>query len=48
VPPRSVVMGIPGKVVRSATAAEIASTRMINARYQEMARRYHAGDILMK
>ena len=44
VPPRSVVMGLPGKVVRAATAEEIARTRMINERYQQMARRYAAGE----
>jgi carbonic anhydrase/acetyltransferase-like protein (isoleucine patch superfamily) len=45
VPPRSVVMGLPGKVVRPARPDEIALTRTINARYREMARRYAAGDI---
>ncbi len=40
VPPRSVVMGIPGKVVRAATTEEIARTRTINERYREMARLY--------
>ena len=45
VPPRSVVMGVPGKVVRPATADEIAKTRAINLRYREMARRYAAGEI---
>lgn len=45
VPPRSVVMGIPGKVVRSASDEEVAKTRSISARYREMARRYAAGDI---
>lgn len=44
VPPRSVVMGVPGRVVRSATAEEIARTRMLSARYQEMAKRYAAGE----
>ena len=44
VPPRSVVMGMPGKVVRSATADEIEKTRTINARYREMARRYMSGE----
>jgi carbonic anhydrase/acetyltransferase-like protein (isoleucine patch superfamily) len=44
VPPGSVVMGVPGRVVRSATAEEIARTRMLSARYQEMARRYSAGE----
>jgi carbonic anhydrase/acetyltransferase-like protein (isoleucine patch superfamily) len=45
VPPRSVVMGLPGKVVRAATADEIATTRRINERYRELARRYAAGEI---
>ncbi len=45
VPPRSVVMGVPGKVVRAATAEEVARTRAINARYREMARRYSEGAI---
>lgn len=45
VPPRSVVMGVPGKVVRPATADEIAQTKMINLRYRELAARYAAGDI---
>lgn len=45
VPPRSVVMGVPGRVVRPATAAEVAQTRTINLRYREMARRYAAGEV---
>ncbi len=45
VPPRSVVMGVPAKVVRAATPAEVEQTRTINARYRDMARRYHAGEI---
>jgi carbonic anhydrase/acetyltransferase-like protein (isoleucine patch superfamily) len=44
VPPRSVVMGVPGKVVRPATPDEIARTKVLNARYLEMARRYAAGE----
>jgi carbonic anhydrase/acetyltransferase-like protein (isoleucine patch superfamily) len=44
VPPRSVVMGVPGRVVRAATPEEIARTRMLNERYLEMARRYAAGE----
>jgi carbonic anhydrase/acetyltransferase-like protein (isoleucine patch superfamily) len=44
VPPRSVVMGVPGKVVRSVAEAEVARTIAINARYQELARRYVAGE----
>src|SRR6478735_1214689 len=45
VPPRSVVMGLPAKVVRAATPDEIANTRRINERYRELARRYAAGEI---
>ena len=45
VPPRSVVMGLPGKVVRAATAAEISQTRTINARYRDLARRYANGEM---
>lgn len=45
VPPRSVVMGIPGRVVRAATVDEVAKTRAINARYLELARRYAEGRV---
>ena len=48
VPPRSVVMGLPGKVVRPATAEEIANTKVINLRYREMAKRYAAGEIVIR
>ncbi|HJZ56266.1 MAG TPA: gamma carbonic anhydrase family protein [Gemmataceae bacterium] len=44
VPPRSVVMGLPGKVVRPARADEVERTRTINARYRELARRYANGE----
>lgn len=44
VPPRSVVMGVPGRVVRAVTADEIARTRLINERYRELARRYAVGE----
>jgi carbonic anhydrase/acetyltransferase-like protein (isoleucine patch superfamily) len=44
VPPRSVVMGLPGRVVRPATAAEVEHTRAVNARYRELARRYADGE----
>jgi carbonic anhydrase/acetyltransferase-like protein (isoleucine patch superfamily) len=43
VPPRSVVMGIPGKVVRQITDEEVARTRRINAHYLEMAALHAAG-----
>ena len=44
VPPRSVVMGIPGKVVRPAKLEEIDYTRIISKRYREMTERYKAGE----
>lgn len=43
VPPRSVVMGVPGKIVRPATADEVEQTRVICARYRELAGRYRPG-----
>ncbi len=45
VPPRSVVMGIPGRVVRAATPAEVANTKDIAERYQRLARKYAAGEV---
>lgn len=45
IPPRSVVMGIPGKVVRAITAEEMARTRRINEHYFELAQRYVRGEI---
>jgi carbonic anhydrase/acetyltransferase-like protein (isoleucine patch superfamily) len=43
VPPRALVMGVPGRVVRGVTDDELARTKMISARYLEMAERYRAG-----
>lgn len=43
IPPRSVVMGVPGKVVRVITDEELERTRMICAHYLEMAQRYVRG-----
>jgi carbonic anhydrase/acetyltransferase-like protein (isoleucine patch superfamily) len=43
IPPRSVVMGIPGKVVRSVTDEELERTRGIGVHYLEMAQRYVRG-----
>jgi carbonic anhydrase/acetyltransferase-like protein (isoleucine patch superfamily) len=43
IPPRSVVMGIPGKVVRAVTVDEVERTRAICAHYLEMAQRYARG-----
>jgi carbonic anhydrase/acetyltransferase-like protein (isoleucine patch superfamily) len=43
IPPRSVVMGVPGKVVREITAEELERTRAICAHYLELAQRYARG-----
>ena len=43
IPPRSVVMGMPAKVVRSITPEELERTRTICAHYLEMAQRYVRG-----
>jgi len=43
IPPRSVVMGVPGKVVREVTAEELERTHSICAHYLEMAQRYARG-----
>jgi carbonic anhydrase/acetyltransferase-like protein (isoleucine patch superfamily) len=43
IPPRSVVMGIPGKIVREITAEELARTHAICAHYLELAQRYARG-----
>jgi carbonic anhydrase/acetyltransferase-like protein (isoleucine patch superfamily) len=43
IPPRSVVMGIPGKVIRALTDEELERTRTICAHYLEMAQRYVRG-----
>ena len=40
IPPRSVVMGVPGKIVREITLEELERTRSICAHYLEMAQRY--------
>ncbi len=40
IPPRSVVMGIPGRVMREVTAEEIERTHAICSHYLEMAQRY--------
>jgi carbonic anhydrase/acetyltransferase-like protein (isoleucine patch superfamily) len=40
IPPRSVVMGVPGKVVREITAEELDRTHAICAHYLELAQRY--------
>jgi len=43
IPPRSVVMGVPGKVVREITPEELRRTHMICAHYLELAQRYARG-----
>lgn len=43
IPARSVVMGIPGKVVREVTQEDVERTRAICAHYLEMAQRYARG-----
>jgi len=43
IPPRSVVMGIPGRVVREIRPEELERTRSICAHYMEMAQRYVRG-----
>ena len=43
IPPRSLVMGIPGKVVRAVTDEELERTRTINAHYLELAQQYVRG-----
>ena len=44
IPPRSLVMGIPGKVVRQVTDAEIEHVKTICKRYRDLASRYSQGD----
>ncbi len=43
IPPRSVVMGVPGKVVRAIREEELAHTRTICTNYLERAQRYVRG-----
>lgn len=43
IPPRSVVMGVPGKIVREISAEELERTRAICAHYLELAQRYVRG-----
>src|SRR5712692_5539229 len=43
IPPRSVVMGVPGKVIREITTEELERTRQICAHYLELAQRYARG-----
>jgi carbonic anhydrase/acetyltransferase-like protein (isoleucine patch superfamily) len=43
IPPRSVVMGVPGKVMREVRPEELERTRAICAHYLELAQRYARG-----
>jgi carbonic anhydrase/acetyltransferase-like protein (isoleucine patch superfamily) len=43
IPPHSVVMGVPGRVVREIRPEELERTRSIGAHYLEMAQRYARG-----
>lgn len=43
IPPRSVVMGIPGRVVREVTDEDLRRTHSISAHYLELAQRYTHG-----
>ena len=45
IPPRSLVMGVPGKIVRQVTPEDLDHVRMINARYRELAADYAAGRV---
>ena len=44
IPPRSVVMGVPAKVVRAITPAEVERTRWICGHYLELAQRHAGGE----
>jgi carbonic anhydrase/acetyltransferase-like protein (isoleucine patch superfamily) len=44
IPPRSVVMGVPGKVIREIKPEELRRTHAICAHYLELAQRYAHGD----
>jgi carbonic anhydrase/acetyltransferase-like protein (isoleucine patch superfamily) len=43
IPPRSVVMGVPGRVVREVRAEDLRRTNAISAHYLELAQRYAHG-----
>jgi carbonic anhydrase/acetyltransferase-like protein (isoleucine patch superfamily) len=45
IPPRSVVMGVPGRVVREVTAEEVQRTQAICAHYLELAQRHARGAV---
>lgn len=43
IPPRSVVMGVPARIVRETTSEDLERTRRINSHYQELAKKHAAG-----
>lgn len=43
IPPRSLVLGMPGKVIRAITEEEVSNIRTICARYHNLAREYVEG-----
>lgn len=45
IPPRSLVLGVPGKVVRTVTRSEIQSIRKGAQRYQTLAAAYRCGNL---
>ncbi|MCS7046516.1 MAG: gamma carbonic anhydrase family protein [Gemmataceae bacterium] len=44
IPPRSLVVGVPGRIVRALTDAEVERTRAICSHYLELAQRYARGE----
>lgn len=44
IPPRSVVVGVPGRIIREATDEDVAIGARIAAHYLEMAKRHAAGE----
>jgi len=44
IPPRSIVMGVPGRIVKEVTEEDLRRTRAIAAHYLELAQRYVRGD----
>jgi gamma-carbonic anhydrase len=44
IPPRSIVMGVPGRIVREVTDEDLRHTHAIAAHYLELAERYAKGD----
>lgn len=46
IPPRSLVAGVPGKIIREVTEADLKTTRDIMERYVKLAQAYVRGDYL--